>query len=142
MSIEAIVTWRFLFLPNCVRNYRDNLHNNIQNFSSKHKHDRREIDKVIKENERTSLPCINNPILYTDVASSNKKRSDTPNFMDAKTIECSSTILSKDVCYGKTIYCSKGTSNYDGVSNNTDDCNAYFIDQGSLFILYSTFVKH
>ena len=96
---------------------------------------------MIKGNERTSLPYINNPILYKDVASSNKKRSDTTNFMDAKTIECSSTNLSKDICYGKTIYCCKETSNYDGVSNNTDDCNAYFIDQGSLFILYSTFVK-
>ena len=97
---------------------------------------------MIKENERTSLPYINNPILCTDVASSNKKKSDTLNFMDAKTIECSSTNLSKDICYGKTIYCSKETSNYDCLSSNTDDSNAYFIDQGSEFILYSTFVKN
>ena len=82
---------------------KENLHNNLQNFSSRQHELDGEIDKVIKEEERTSLPHVNNPILYLEFASSDKPNK-APNVVKTQKAGCSSEVLSKDVCYGTTIY--------------------------------------
>ena len=113
---------------------KENLHNNLQNFSSQQNELDGEIDKVIKEDERALLPHVNNPILYSEFASSDKPNK-APNVVKTQSAEFSSEVLSKDVCFGTTIY-RKQIFNNDDFSGNSIQKTASFLENGKYKSLF------
>ena len=88
---------------------------------------------MIKEDERTSMLCINNPILYSELVNSDKHNK-TENVTKSHSVGYPLEVFSKDVSFGKTIYGNQ-TSNYDArhvqYENKRYLNNKYSLDDNS-----------
>ena len=106
---------------------KQNLHNNAENFSQRELDSK--IDKVIKEEKEGSFLHINNPILYSHSASTDKTYVNMAhhNNINTQQTQGKSEVIIKDKSTGSNFY-RKQMSNTDEFAAASGPCRNCFLD--------------
>lgn len=108
-------------------NDKQNLHNNAENFSQRELDSK--IDKVIKEEREGSFLHINNPILYSHSASTDKTYVNMAhhNKINTQQTQRKSEVILRDMSSGSSFY-RKQMSNTDEFAAALGPCRNCFLD--------------